>query len=808
MHHRVLSVMFLIAVLSAGFADAIAQQTATAPVSSIIAEYSKSSGPSLEPGVAGSAAQWSVEPALLSAKCYEGAAWHDGHLYAFGGLGADLRYDLKCYKLNEASGLWSAIAALPLQRALPAVQTVNGKIYIIGGYSSTSPFTVQPAVLEYDPVANTYTTKASMPTPVYGGGSFVHNGRIWVLGGGTTAFTTSCSVIQIYDPAANTWTTSASLTPYTVWGEGVAVVGNTALLVGGSRYTNGSGLYGAWAYKGAISGDNITWTQIADYPDGSVMRFSAGSDGSKMYFSGGYNSASQNSGPPSGATYSYDPGSDTWAMMDQKPTPVYFASQMIFNGVDKLYVIGGNDNPSSVTAKVEALNVNAAGGPLAYFAKTAYDVWMKNGGSVQENMVIRNNGSAALDWNATVVAPAEAWMSLPIATGVVPPGESMNITAVLNSALGNGVHTGTVLVTTNDPEHASTSLGVTLHVQDEDVDADQNVLMEEGTGTWCGFCPYGADSLKAVIARYPGRVQGISYHGGSTTEPMQTPSTTFWTTIIKLTGWPQGSVNRMVFKGQSAAALNRNAWNSSIADVLATKRSPISLNVLAKTYDPTSKRTSITVEVMFHRDLALPVRLNIAQVQDQMNYTQSFYPPEGGTVKLYPYFHDHVLRQMIPNDAGEVINAGGNVVSQTKVTKTLDFISVDSTVETSRFIIFAHRSDGITFGEIIQSTEVDLANFILDVQPLPKDAALTLHQNYPNPFNPSTMVTFDLPNRGSVVLTVSDALGREVSRLVDGVIDAGRHSMSFNAASLPSGMYFLTLRAGDVVQTRSMTLVR
>ncbi|MCZ7555217.1 MAG: Omp28-related outer membrane protein [Bacteroidia bacterium] len=807
MHRRLLRTLFACVILSALISPVRGQTIDAVEDHPVFADIMKT-GSQVPASLAGTAGQWTTGPALLSAKCYEGAAWHDGHLYVFGGLGADLRYDLKCYKLDAASGLWSAIAALPLQRALPAVQTVNGKIYLIGGYSSTSPFTVQPSVLEYDPVANTYTTKSNMPTPVYGGGSFVHNGRIWVLGGGTTAFTTSSTVIQIYDPATDRWTTSSSLTPYTAWAQGVAVVGNTVLFVGGVRYTNGQGLYGAWAYKGAISGDDITWTQIANYPDGSVMRFSAGSDGSKMYFSGGYNAASQNNGPPSGKTYAYDPAQDTWIMMDQKPTPVYFASQLIFDGTDKLYMIGGNHQPSGVTAAVEILNVNAAGGPLAHFATTSFDVWLKNGGSVEQNLPIRNNGSAPLTWEATVVEPAGSWMSLATASGSVPPGEVANIAAVLNSSSGNGVHQGKITVTTNDPIRPSTDLSLTLHVQDEDVDAEQNVLMEEGTGTWCGFCPYGADSLKAMIERFPGRVHGIAYHGGSATEPMQTVSTGFWTGIIKLTGWPQGSVNRIVFKGQSAPAISRSLWNSSITEVLQTRRSPISLNVLAKTYDPVSKRTSITVEVLFHRDLAIPVRLNIAQVQDQMNYTQVFYPPEGGSTRLFPYFHNHVMRQVIPSDAGEVISGGATVRSQTRVTKTFNFTSVDSTVETSRFIIYAHHSDGVTFGEILQSTEAELGDFILDSKRLPGEASLTLHQNYPNPFNPSTMVSFDLPQRENVILTVNDLLGREVARLADGEFDRGRHSMSFHADGLTAGTYILTLRSGNTVLTRSMTFMK
>ncbi len=808
MHRRVLSGVFLVAVLAAGFTQALAQQTTTVPASPIAADaYSFTESPSSSAPL-GITGQWSNAPDLLTPKCYASAAWYDGELYVFGGLGGDLRYDLKCYKLNAASGLWSAIAALPLQRALPVVQTVNDKIYIIGGYSSTNPFTVQGTVLEYDPVANTYTTKGSMPTPVMGAGSFVHNGRIFVLGGGTTAFTTSITTIQIYDPATDQWTVSPSQTPYTAWAEGVAVVGNTVLFVGGVRYTNGQGLYGAWAYKGSIVDDEISWMQIASYPDGSVMRFSAGSDGSKMYFTGGYNAASQNNGPPSGKTYSFDPVSDVWTMMDQKPTPVYFASQLVFDGSDKLYIIGGNDAPSHVTPAVEVLNVQAAGGPMVSFKKKSSDVWLKNGNSMQLDIPIANVGSAALTWAANVDDPAGSWMSLALASGTIAAGESTVIPVVLNTAEGNGTHMGTITVTSNDPANPSTALSIVLHVQDEDVDTDQNVLMEEGTGTWCGFCPYGADSLKAVIARYPGRVQGISYHGGSTTEPLQTPSTSFWTNIIRLGGWPQGSVNRIVFPGQSAAALNRDTWNTHIAEVLETRRSPISLNVEAVQYEPATKQTSITVEVFFHRDLATPIRLNIAQVQDQMNYTQSFYPASGGTQKLYPYFHDHVLRQMIPSDAGEVISSGETVVSQTKRSKTLSFVSVDSTIETSRFVIFAHESDGSAYGEVLQSLELPLAAFIVDVPPLPTDVALTLHQNFPNPFNPATTVQFDLPMRSAVTLTVSDGLGREVARIADGVHEPGRHTLHFNASSLPSGSYYLTLRAGTQVRTRSMTLVR
>jgi len=785
---------------------AIAQAFDTAPTTGITPSganhpsFAKTNPPDV-------AAQWGTASPLPTGKCYEAAVYLDGKIYVFGGLGTDLRFDTKCYKYDVATGSWSSFKALPVQRALPSVQAVNGKIYIIGGYSATNPFTTQSPVLEYDPAADTYTTKTSMPFGCYGAGSFVNAGRIWILGGGTTGFSTSSNSIQIYDPAQDKWTFSLSLTPFQSWGSGVAAIGDQVLYVGGVRYSGGSGTFGAWSYKGTISGDDIVWAQIADYPGNSIMRHAAGTDGTKFYFAGGYDAGSQNSGPPSAKTFAYDPVASIWEVKEQKPTGVYFGSQMIFDGVDKLYIIGGNNTASTVTDAVEYFNVNAAGGPVAVVKTTTIDTWVKNGANTNANVDIANIGSAPLTWSAAVDAGSQSWLTLNIASGSVPAGDKSFIPMVLRPS-GNGTHSGTVTVTTNDPEKQTITISVTIHVQDQDVDTDINVLMEEGTGTWCGYCPYGADSLSAVIARYPGRVFGISYHGGSATEPLQTPSTSFWTNIIKLTGWPQGSVQRTVFEGESNMALSRGAWNSSIGTVLATKRSPVSIKIASKSYDQSTKKVDLTVEVFFHRDLALPVRLNIAQVQDNMNYSQVFYPASGGSTVLYPYFHNHVLRQMIPSDQGEIISGGANVASQSTITKQFSFTSVDSTIGTSRFVIFAHVSDGSTFGEVLQSEELELSSFITDVTPLPVNASFALHQNYPNPFNPSTMISFDLPVTHEVTMIVTNIMGREVARLAEGVLEAGHHTMSFSGDGLPSGTYFLSMRAGSFQHTRTMTLMK
>jgi len=561
-------------------------------------------------------AQWSTTISLPSEKCYHGAAALNGAIYIFGGLDVTRHFDTQCYRFDLGTTMWSGIASLLVQRGLPAVQAVGDKIYIIGGYSAVNPFTVQKPVLEYDPATDTYTEKADMPMPVFGAGSFVYNGRIWVLGGGTTAFATSTNAVQIYDPALDQWTFSTSLTPYASWATGVAYAANTVLYVGGVRYSAGRGTYGPWAYTGTISGDDITWTEIEDYPGRSIMRHSAGSDGSKAYFCAGWDGVTGDGGPPAGGTYAYDPAAGIWILKDKKPTPVYFGSPMVFDGTDKMYVFGGQLQGGTVTGAAEVFDVTAAGGPVAVFGETSLDVWLKNGNSTTAGISLRNDGSVPLNWSATADAGSAAWLTLAAAGGVVPVGEMRDIELQLSSAEGNGTFTGSVTVTTDDPDALSTEIPVTLTVQDEDVDTDMNVLLEEGTGTWCGFCPYGADTLKALIEENPGRVFGISYHGGSSTEPMKTPFTDFWTNLVDLQGWPQGSINRIQFDGETRLAISRPAWRGRVEEVLATRRSPISISVTAKSYDEATKRVDMTIEVFFHRDVTTPLRLNVAQLQN------------------------------------------------------------------------------------------------------------------------------------------------------------------------------------------------
>lgn len=74
----------------------------------------------------------------------------------------------------------------------------------------------------------------------------------------------------------------------------------------------------------------------------------------------------------------------------------------------------------------------------------------------------------------------------------------------------------------------------------------------------------------------------------------------------------------------------------------------------------------------------------------------------------------------------------------------------------------------------------------------------TLHQNYPNPFNPVTEIHFDLPVESNVNLVVFNSLGEKVATLINNVESAGSHKVSFDAASLTSGIYLYQITSSPV----------
>ena len=79
---------------------------------------------------------------------------------------------------------------------------------------------------------------------------------------------------------------------------------------------------------------------------------------------------------------------------------------------------------------------------------------------------------------------------------------------------------------------------------------------------------------------------------------------------------------------------------------------------------------------------------------------------------------------------------------------------------------------------------------------------------YPNPFNPSTQIIFSLPMDDYVKLSAYNIRGNEVNVIFEGAQSVGQHSYTWNAADLPSGVYYVRLQTGEMVTSQKALLIK
>ncbi|MCE1190274.1 MAG: T9SS type A sorting domain-containing protein [Ignavibacteria bacterium] len=87
-------------------------------------------------------------------------------------------------------------------------------------------------------------------------------------------------------------------------------------------------------------------------------------------------------------------------------------------------------------------------------------------------------------------------------------------------------------------------------------------------------------------------------------------------------------------------------------------------------------------------------------------------------------------------------------------------------------------------------------------------AYLQVAQNYPNPFNPSTTISFSIPETGTVRITIYNQSGEQVIELLNENLNAGAHSITWNATHQASGMYLCKIVTGKFTSVRKLLLVK
>jgi N-acetylneuraminic acid mutarotase len=228
--------------------------------------------------------------------------------------------------IPAGKGKWSAAPSLPAQIDKLAAAGLGGKVYAIGGYAiSFDPSSRVNSVYAFDPVAQTWTSRAPMLVKRASAGATTAGGLLYAIGGIDSTLLAS---VERYDPGTDTWTMRASMS---VARDGL-VVGtvNGIIYAAGGLNTGGNPVATLEAYDPATD----TWTVKA--PMATARSFAAGGviDGI-LYVAGGSDGTS-----PVSTVEAYNPATNTWTAKAPMPAPLSDAAAAVADGV--LYVMAGN----------------------------------------------------------------------------------------------------------------------------------------------------------------------------------------------------------------------------------------------------------------------------------------------------------------------------------------------------------------------------------------------------------------------------------------------------------------------------------
>ncbi len=209
-----------------------------------------------------------------------------------------------------------------------------------------------------------------------------------------------------------------------------------------------------------------------------------------------------------------------------------------------------------------------------------------------------------------------------------------------------------------------------------------------------------------------------------------------------------------------------------------------------------SQKSEQGIELNFESGQSGSVSLYVSRTAGESDYSLPPVPPAGifdvrfGTDKYVETVGgNHLIK----------INSEDAVIISLRNSEGKSFILRDA-VNGSIFTAELREGERIEIPSNLESIIIETGASV------PSD--FSLEQNFPNPFNPSTSIGFNLPSDAKVRITVFDALGREVSVILDEFRPAGSYKVSMDASALSSGVYYYKMKAGQFEALRKMVVVK
>ena len=297
---------------------------------------------------------WSTEASMPLAHGGSVSAAVNGKVYVISGFISGETHEVDEY--DPSTGVWTARAPIPTARSYAGATELNGKIYVVGGCSSNQDCRIgTTGVVEvYDPVGNSWSPAAPLNTPRSAFAIGTVNGKI-VVAGGREACGFICPdapTTEVYDPVANSWTVKATM-PTVRNTVGSAVLNGQLYVVGGS--SAGSTSSAVEAYDPSTD----QWSTLAALPEVRTA-LGAAAIGGKLYAISGQTPTDTTSK----IVEVYDPLTNSWFLASPIPTPRFMPAAVSTNG--KIY-IAGNGGGNAAISTFESYKPSNLSGMVAWY---------------------------------------------------------------------------------------------------------------------------------------------------------------------------------------------------------------------------------------------------------------------------------------------------------------------------------------------------------------------------------------------------------------------------------------------------------
>ncbi|MCX6310375.1 MAG: T9SS type A sorting domain-containing protein [Bacteroidetes bacterium] len=337
---------------------------------------------------------------------------------------------------------------------------------------------------------------------------------------------------------------------------------------------------------------------------------------------------------------------------------------------------------------------------------------------------------------------------------------------------------------------------------------NHHVTVEEGTGTWCGWCVRGMVFMDQANTNHPTDMELIAVHNG---DPMVvTAYDAGMGTLIA--GYPTIVVNRDILDDPSniEAEYLSTIGNFGYADLTPTV-----------TFNATTRVATVVVSAHFAVGLTGDYRLACAFTENQVHgtattYDQHNYYTGGGSGPMaMPGYDFAVLPDPVPaaqmyyDYVARTIVGGFNGMAAS-LPATIPAGSTQS--YTFTYTIPAGYNVANMKAKVLLIDNTQAAKHIMNSAgaaiPLGIETPSALNgvSIYPNPFNQSTNIDINLMSNENVTVELFDMTGKLVSSQNEGQLNAGQHTISVAAANLSEGMYFVKITAGTSVLTQKVAI--